>query len=368
MGKTLPGIFSLLLFFSVLGAPASATELLFFYENGCPYSARVDDFLQKRIKPNYPVEIKAYEIHEPANARLMIELARVYGAKDILEKGTPAVFIGDKALQGKKRLILRQIEEAVRTALRQKAASPLSRLEGENKGEKFRARITLPAVVGAAAVNALNPCAGAVLVLLLGTILVASRRKMAVFGAGFSFTAASFISYFLLGLGLLTTVQGSGIQRYAYIAVSILAVLIGLWNMKDFFWKRRLSIEDLPEGWQPFIKRSTSKITPVLGASLIGFAASLFLLPCTSGPYIVIIGMLANTATQMKGVWLLLLYNAIFVLPFIIITIAVGFGLTSTSRVEKWRLEKLRKLRLISGAVMFALGIALILFLLLGIL
>jgi cytochrome c biogenesis protein CcdA len=138
--------------------------------------------------------------------------------------------------------------------------------------------------------------------------------------------------------------------------------------MKDFFWKRRLSIEDLPEGWQPFIKRSTSKITPVLGASLIGFAASLFLLPCTSGPYIVIIGMLANTATQMKGVWLLLLYNAIFVLPFIIITIAVGFGLTSTSRVEKWRLEKLRKLRLISGAVMFALGIALILFLLLGIL
>ncbi len=367
MAKVTQSLF-FIFFLLVLSVPVSGTELIFFYENGCPYSARIGDFLEKRIRPHYPVEIKAYEIHDPASANLMLELARAFGAKDILEKGTPAVFIGEKALQGENRLALRQIEEAVRVALRQKAASPFSRLEEEEeKGEKFRARITLPAVIGAAAVSALNPCAGAVLIILLGTILVASRRKMAVFGAGFSFTAASFISYFLVGLGLLTTVQGSGIQRYAYIVVSVLAVLIGLWNMKDFFWKRQLSIENLPEGWQPFIKRSTSRITPVLGASLVGFAASLFLLPCTSGPYIVIIGMLADSTTQMKGVWLLVLYNAIFVLPFIIITLAVGLGLTSASRVENWRLEKLRKLRLISGAVMFSLGVTLVVFLLLGI-
>ncbi len=357
------------LFFLLLNSSAFAVELLFFYEKGCPYSAKIDDFLEKRIKPNYSIEVKAYEIHDPVNSELMLDLARVYGAKDILKKGTPAIFIGEKAFHGRSRLILRQIEEAVRAALEENTASPLSRLGDENKGEKFRAKITLPAVIGAAAVNALNPCAGAVLVLLLGTILVTSRRKMAVFGAGLSFTIASFISYFLIGLGLFTTVQGSWIQRYAYIVVSILAVLIGLWNMKDFFLKkRRLGIEELPKGWQPLIKRSTSRITPVLGASLIGFAASLFLLPCTSGPYIIIIGMLANTATKMKGVWLLLLYNAIFILPFLVITFAVGFGFTTASRVEMWRKEKLRRLRLITGAVMFALGVALVVFLLLGIL
>jgi cytochrome c biogenesis protein CcdA len=101
---------------------------------------------------------------------------------------------------------------------------------------------------------------------------------------------------------------------------------------------------------------------------LVGLAASLFLLPCTSGPYIVIIGMLANTASQMQAIWLLLLYNSIFVLPFIIITLAVGLGFTSASRVETWRREKLRRLRLVTGAVMFALGVTLIIFLLLGIL
>jgi cytochrome c biogenesis protein CcdA len=368
MGRSRSSIILLLLFF-LLSSSVFATELLFFYEKGCPYSAKIDDFLQRRIKPNYPIEVKAYEIHEPGAAKLMLDLARAYGAKDILKKGTPAVFIGENAFQGRSRLILRQVEEAVRTALKQKAPSPLSRLGEESQEEKFRTGITLPALVGAALANAINPCAGAVLVLLLGTILVASKRRKAVLGAGFSFTVASFISYFLIGIGLFSTVQSSGIQHLAYIVVSILAVLIGLWNMKDFFLRRhRLSIEELPKGWEPLIKRSTSKATPVLGASLVGLAASLFLLPCTSGPYIVIIGMLANTASQMQAIWLLLLYNSIFVLPFIIITLAVGLGFTSASQVETWRREKLRRLRLITGAVMFALGVMLIIFLLLGIL
>lgn len=368
MGKSRGSILGLIIFFLLFSSPLSATELLFFYEKGCPYSARIDDFLQKRIKPNYPIEVKAFEIHEPSNAGLMLDLARAYGAKDILKRGTPAVFIGDKAFQGRSRLILRQIEEGVREALKEKASSPLSRL-GESQGKSLRARLTVPVLVGAAAANALNPCAGAVLVLLLGTILVASKKRKAVLGAGFSFTVASFTSYFLIGMGLFSTVQSSGVQRFIYIAVSVFAVLIGLWNMKDFFLRRRrLSIEELPEGWLPLVKRSTSKAAPVLGASFIGLSASLFLLPCTSGPYIVIIGMLSNTATQAQAIRLLLLYNSIFVMPFVVITLVVGFGLTSAASVETWRKEKLRRLRLITGAVMFALGVTLIIFLLLGIL
>jgi hypothetical protein len=40
-------------------------------------------------------------------------------------------------------------------------------------------------------------------------------------------------------MGLFSAVQSSGIQRFATIAVSIFAVLIGLWNIKDFFWRKR---------------------------------------------------------------------------------------------------------------------------------
>lgn len=360
-------IFLLVFFLFWLNPPILAIDLLFFYEKGCPECVKIDDFLQKRIKPNYPVTIKAYEIHEPENARLMMDLARFYGAKDVLEKGTPAIYIDDKAFHGSTRIIQRKIEEALRYALTKKASSPLSRLPVKNRGEKLRTHITFPALIGAAAVDSVNPCACAVLVLLLGTILLASRRKKrAVLGAGFSFTAACFISYFFMGLGLYSAVRVSGIQHYIYIAVSILAIFLGIWNIKDFFWQGRWFSIEVPQIWKPLLKRITANITSVLGAFFIGFLISLFLLPCTSGPYIVIIGMLSNTATRMQAIWLLLLYNTIFILPFVIITLAVGLRFTTTARVEMWRQKKLRRIHLFTGFFMLALGVTLIIFLLLG--
>jgi len=356
-------LFALLIF--CLHPSLFAVDLLFFYETGCPYSAKVNEFLSKRIKPNYPVELKVFEIHEPNNARLMIDLARSFGAHDIVKKGTPAVFIGDRAFQGSSRTVLRNIEVATRIAIRNKVPSPLSQFATKSHKKSLKTRVTLPVVVGSAAANMLNPCAGAVLVILLGTILVASKRRKTVLWAGFSFTAASFISYFFIGLGLFSAVQNSEIQYYVFITISILAVLIGLWNIKDFIW-RKSRLPELTESWKPFIERSTSRITPVLGASFIGFSASLFLLPCTSGPYVVIIGMLGSTATRIQAIWLLLLYNVIFVLPFIIITLVVGLGFSTTTKVEIWRKERLRKFRFITGLFMLALGVMLIVLLILG--
>lgn len=60
-----------------------------------------------------------------------------------------------------------------------------------------------------------------------------------------------------------------------------------------------------------------------------------FLLPCTSGPYGVIIGMLSSTSTRFQALVYLLIYNFIFIIPFIAIILAVGLGLTTTARVEK---------------------------------
>jgi cytochrome c biogenesis protein CcdA/glutaredoxin len=366
-GKNLrqPALLFLMLLFW-LAPTLSSQELLFFYERGCPYCAKINAFLDKRIRPNYPVVIKHYEIHHPEQANLMMDLAKAYGAQDILDRGTPAVFIGDSAFQGSNRFIQRKIEEAVRRAVRDKAASPLVRLPTEKHTEKFTSAITLPAVIGAAAVDAINPCACAVLVLLLGTILVASKRKRAVLGAGFSFTTACFVSYFLMGIGLFAAVQVSGIQHYIYIAVSLLAIFLGLWNTKDFFWKGRWFSIEVPRSWQPVLKRITTSITSGLGAFFIGFLISLFLLPCTSGPYVVVIGMLSSMATRMQAVWFLLLYNLIFIQPFVIITLAVGLGFTTTARVEKWRQEKWRQLHLFSGLFMLALGATLIVLLILG--
>lgn len=365
---TLRNICSILVLLLTFGIPsADAVELVFFYETGCPECAKVSNFLQKRIKPNYLVEIKKYEIHESQNSILLMDLARAYDAKEILKKGTPAIFIGDKAFQGSSRVVQRKIEQAVRDAIRSEAPSPLNHLQDKAPKERFMNQLTLSAVIGAAAVDAINPCACAVLVLLLGTILLASKRKRsAVLGAGFAFTAACYVSYFLMGLGLFKAIQITGIQRTITIVVAVLAIFLGLWNIKDMFWLGRWFTIEVPKSWQPTLKQITSNITSIPGAFGMGIIISLFLLPCTSGPYIVIIGMLSHLATRLQAIGFLLLYNAIFVLPFVIISLAVGFGFTTTARVEMWRRESLPKFHFITGIVMLALGITMIVLVTIG--
>lgn len=359
-----PGIF-LIIFIIVF--PVQGADLLFFYEKGCPQCARIFDFLNNRIKPVYEIQIKTYEIHVPENAGLMMMLAEEYGAQEIVEKGTPAVFVGNKAFHGYSRLVQRQIEEAVRITVRNELDSPLSRTQNVSGNKEILKKVTLPVLIGAAAVDAVNPCALAVLALLLGTILLGfNRERKKVLGAGLSFSAACFISYFLMGIGLFTAVQASGIQHYVYIIVSVLAVLIGLWNIKDSIWKDKGPAIGVPRSWQPHVKRFVSGVSSVPGAFFIGFLVSVFLLPCTSGPYVIIIGMMSSAATRIEAVWLLALYNLIFIVPFIVLTLAVYMGVTTPARVEKWRQRRLGRINFVAGIFLLLLGIGLIALLILG--
>jgi len=356
-------LFLLLLFsplFNYSVHAADTTKVIFFYEAGCPHCARVDKFLKQRIKPNYPVVIKKYEIHKSDNANLLLRLVDTYNAEEVRKKGTPAVFVGDRAFHGDKRITMREIEETVRSAVNSEVSSPISRLSEER--ENIKKQLTIPAVIGASAVDAINPCSFGVLTLLLGTILLISKsgRRKRVINAGLAFTAAIFICYLLMGFGLFYVIQLVGIEHYIYWAVSIIAILVGLWNIKDYFWHERWLNIEVPKYWRPKLKRITSGVTSVPGSFFTGCLCSLFLLPCSSGPYIVIIGMLSDTVARLQAVWFLLLYNCIFILPFIIITLAVGFGLTTTARVEKWRQVGMEKLHLATGIVMLVLGITLI--------
>ena len=220
--------------------------------------------------------------------------------------------------------------------------------------------LTLWAVIGAAFADSVNPCAFAVLVILLSTILRADGRKRALF-AGLAFTLAIYISYFLMGIGLFSAIQATGVSYTFYWIVAILAILIGLFNLKDYLWYGRWFTMEVPLSWRPKMKMLLRGITSVPGAFLVGFVISLFLLPCTSGPYIAILGLLANTATRNYALVLLLLYNLIFILPMLIITLGIYFGFTSVEKAEEWRRRRLKLLHLIAGIIILCLGIFMIL-------
>jgi cytochrome c biogenesis protein CcdA len=117
---------------------------------------------------------------------------------------------------------------------------------------------------------------------------------------------------------------------------------------------------EVPMSWRPRLKALINSVTSVPGAFFVGFAVSLFLLPCTSGPYIVILGLLAHTTTKGYALELLALYNLIFVSPMILITGAVYFGFTTTEKAEEWRTKKLKVLHLIAGLIILGLGVVML--------
>ena len=207
--------------------------------------------------------------------------------------------------------------------------------------------------------DASNPCAIAVLVLLLATVINAKGKKYALF-SGFMFSLAIFSSYFFMGIGMYKAIGAFGISRYLSLGVGILAIILGLANLKDVFWYGKVFIMEVPLSWRPKMQEIIKKATSPWSAFGIGFLVSLFLVPCASDLYVVILGMLVKKVNLASTLMLLVLYNLIFVSPMILISLAMYFLNTRMSKIEEWRKNNLQWLHLIASAILLILGFYLI--------
>ncbi|MCK4650012.1 hypothetical protein KAT36_02160 [Candidatus Pacearchaeota archaeon] len=348
-----------------------------FYGRGCPHCIQLDSFLKDMQEKNPNIIVKDYEIYfNNENRVLFEELSESYNTEI---RGVPTIFIDNKIIVGFSSSIGEQIEQEVDRCGITECINPLEKIGDNNvtqiiggsspvedpKKTKLKKTITIPAVISAAVVDAINPCAFAVLIILVTTILASRKRKRALY-AGLAFSLSIFISYFLMGLGLYSAIQAAGITHTFYIVVAILAIIIGLFNLKDYLWYGKWFVMEVPLKWRPKMKSLIKGITSIPGAFFVGFIISLFLLPCTSGPYIVILGLLANMTTQKYAIILLLLYNLIFILPMIGITFGIYFGITTTEKAESWRTSKLKTLHLIAGIIILLLGTGMLLSIFMG--
>jgi cytochrome c biogenesis protein CcdA/thiol-disulfide isomerase/thioredoxin len=213
--------------------------------------------------------------------------------------------------------------------------------------------LTIGAVVVAALVDSINPCAISVMIFLL-IFLTSLGNKRRVLIVGLVYIATVYAVYFLAGIGLLTFLQSTAMTRYVYYGAAIISVVFGLINIKDFFFKRDEPTLAISESKKPLIKKYIEKAS-IPAAVALGAMVSLFELPCTGGIYLAILSLLGNTMTFSEGAPWLALYNFIFVLPLIIVLGVIFMGV-SAEKANEWRLQKRSYLRLLIGVVMLVLG------------
>jgi len=332
----------------------NSTNIYFFYGIGCPHCGETLNFFEEKDLFNrYPIQKK--EIYFDRNNALLFN-----SIMDKLEipsnlRGVPAVVIGNKAIIGGRFIIENFVAEADRSLQENNSDNkPDNPYSKEGKKEQ-NLDLTLAAVIGASVVDAINPCAFAVLIILMSTILATGHGRKAL-KTGLAFATSIFISYFLMGLGIYKALGVGEISHLFFKIVGWLAIILGLANLKDYFWYGKGFLMEVPMSWRPRLKSLLKSVTSPLGAFGIGFLVSLFLLPCTSGPYIVILGMLAKKALQAKAIFYLILYNLIFVSPMVLISLAVYKGF-DPAKAERLRQKRLKTLHLIAGLIMLIMGI-----------
>ena len=225
---------------------------------------------------------------------------------------------------------------------------------------------TFTKITTLALADSVNPCAIAVLTMILVSILIQNPdKKRKVLYAGLAFVLSVFIGYLFYGIIIVQFFktfaelirQNSSV---IYNGLAILAMILGALNIKDFFIYKKGSIgTEMPIFLRPKLKKVIEKITSPFGAFTIGFLVTLFLLPCTIGPYIIASGLLSELGIIGAIPWLIY-YNIIFVLPMIIIVALIYFGLTRVEEVSGWKEKNIRILHLIAGILLFGVGVALI--------
>ena len=228
------------------------------------------------------------------------------------------------------------------------------------------ADLTIVQIISLAFVDAINPCALAVMAIVLISILAANpeNRKKVLFG-GLAFSLAVFILYFLYGLIMVqffsNAIPATGkFSFYVFKAFGIFSLILGLLNIKDYLdYKPGSFMTEMPLKLRPRMRMLIQKITSPKGAFIVGIVVTLFLLPCTIGPYIIASGELSALSFFQTFSWLLL-YNLIFILPMIAVTLLVYFGFASVENVSGWRDANIKKLHLAEGIILILLGILMV--------
>lgn len=342
-------ILSLLILLPFAAQAQTKKTAVLFYADWCPHCQRVDAyFTQQGFYEKY--NIIKLNFDDPANKELLSKIFADQGRSG--GAGIPAIIIDNQMLVGDQPII-----DGFQKAIDQSNGTAQEYINSVKN--KQPSNVPLLVLIGAAFVDAANPCALAVLILLLATVIAAKGKNRALL-SGLMFSLAIFLSYLLMGIGVYKAIAAAGVAKYLSLGVGILAILIALANFKDVFWYGKWFIMEVPLSWRPRMQAIIKSATSPWSAFGIGFLVSLFLVPCASGPYVVILGLLAQKVNMAQTFFLLLLYNLVFVSPMILITLMMYFFNTRMGKLEGWRKNNLRLLHAITGVIMLAVGLYLI--------
>ena len=373
--RVLFGIIAILLLaaLSLVGAklttaaePPPSEELQVFVRPGCPYCEAA-----KRFLPELQLRWPALRIHIrdiTADRRALADLQNLADRFGLHPIGVPAFYLREKLIVGfdsaetTGRELAALLDQSAAQAL---ANGPAHAIQLPLVGTVNLRRLGLPLfTIVLGLLDGFNPCAMWVLLFLLSMLINLSNRKK-MFLIGGVFVAVSGLVYFAFMAAWLNIFFLIGMSRLTQLLLGAIALLVGSLNVKDYFaFGAGLSV-GIPERAKPHIYRRVRQI--IRAENLTGALAAVILLAllvntvellCTAGIPAIYTRVLTEQALPGWAYYgYLALYNLAYMADdslMLAIAVVTLSGHKLQERGGRW-------LKLLSGIVMLALGLVLLL-------
>ncbi len=366
-------------------------RLYYFFSPTCPHCQAAKPFLAELERDNPWLEVKRYSVKDNrANARFYFDTAQSLGVEALSTPGfvfCRQVVIGYDTAEttGKqladaltacrdRRLANPDAPDAAATADGTVGGATTDMSAAERNagttvnlplvGSVDAKALSLPVLtVVLAGMDAFNPCAFFVLLFLLSLLVHAkSRTRMAIVGG--TFVVFSGLVYFVFMAAWLNVFLIAGELRVITFIAGLIALLVAVLNIKDYFWFKAGPSLSIPDAAKPgLFKRMREVVTTgnmgpmLLGTVLLAIVANSYELLCTAGfpmVYTLTLTKAHDLSTWQYYGWLAI-YNVIYVIPLLVIVVVF----TRTMGARKLSESEGRLLKLISGFMM--LGFALVL-------
>lgn len=194
--------------------------------------------------------------------------------------------------------------------------------------------LTIPVILASGVADGLNPCAFALLVLFATyTITVANsvtsdgsptleaRRRL--LGAGSIYVGAVWITYFIVGIGLLSFLGWLGQDHLVARGAAIIALGMAIWMLKDVLLPGVGPSMMAPAGTHGRMHRAIER-GGLAGMLIAGILVGICTVPCSGAIYLAIVAVLTASGGGLTGLALLALYNIAFIAPLVVLLLAVS--------------------------------------------
>lgn len=370
-------------------APAAAAQALeVFVREGCPHCAKAEEFLARlgREQPALRIVIRDV-LKEPAALERLQQLAQAQGAG---MPRVPAFHVGGQLIFGfsedaaTDRLILAALRgeraapaaasasapEALSCSARDESScraeeAPAERFELSAFGRTFTLDdVGLPAFTFTMGLlDGLNPCSMWVLILMISLLATLNDRKRMLAIAG-TFVLIEGIAYFVFMAAWLNLFLLIGLSRTSQLVIAGIAIVAGAINVKDFVRPGVGPSLSISDGSKPGIYARMRAIlharnlpAAIAGVIVLALLVQVVEFMCTSGFPALFTRILTLRQLDTASYYgYLLLYNVAYMLDDVIV-LTIGVVTLSHHRLQE---KQGRWLKLLSGVVMIALGIYLV--------